>query len=704
MNKELYKTLHAEVVRHLEAHELWSALCSIENMLAYFNDWQIAEQHRALKESYSMMLRYMLQGTFDPDREAMHNEFMLQAFKLSDSLHRRQLLEADESYYKTTHQTLQAMTMPHDLTEIKNPEISLRLLFDIIYSSPLFREEECDTMRQFLASTSVTTHQKAVAMSALTLATLTVFDEEKLLILLTVYADASQPTILRARSLVGIVLILNSNPRRCHLLTRTEQLVEKLFSSDTDSLVLLQLQLIISLETKKIADDLQGEIFPHIAETMKPNDDQEFDIDKMGYNLAEAMSNPDWENGEEQSKLARSLKKIVDKQQRGADIYMGSFAMLKQRFPFFDVAANWFAPFSPNHPDLKTAGAAAKLVELIASGSPLCDSDKYSFSLLLQHMSTEQVEHLQSQFGVLSGQSPSEDLEDFATYVRTSLQDIYRFFKLFRYPLAIPDPFAQNILLTEHPMLGRYLGQEKTLRQIADFAFEENNWDISSPLYDYLTNVYGGSATMWQKRGFIAYKKGNYEKATASYERADLMQPGDRWTLQQLLNCYQRLRHAEKAYDVMIRLGYENSEQPQVLLTLAKNAFDRLEIQQSIQQLQKAAYYAIEKQPEDKLLLAQIQKALAEVYLYDNHPDKAWEMYQKAPIESFKPAELLQAAHATLITRGLNEALTYYQRYLTATKLEPSYDVLFRPSAPLLAAAGFTLDELILLADAIAVA
>ena len=209
---------------------------------------------------------------------------------------------------------------------------------------------------------------------------------------------------------------------------------------------------------------------------------------------------------------------------------------------------------------------------------------------------------------------------------------------------------------------------------------------------------------MWQKRGFIAYKKGNYEKATASYERADLMQPGDRWTLQQLLNCYQRLRHAEKAYDVMIRLGYENSEQPQVLLTLAKNAFDRLEIQQSIQQLQKAAYYAIEKQPEDKLLLAQIQKALAEVYLYDNHPDKAWEMYQKAPIESFKPAELLQAAHATLITRGLNEALTYYQRYLTATKLEPSYDVLFRPSAPLLAAAGFTLDELILLADAIAVA
>ena len=63
--------------------------------------------------------------------------------------------------------------------------------------------------------------------------------------------------------------------------------------------------------------------------------DRSLGVDELKDKLTEADLNPEWEADGTPSKLAAHMKEFMDLQQRGADMYMSSFKLLKQRFPFF---------------------------------------------------------------------------------------------------------------------------------------------------------------------------------------------------------------------------------------------------------------------------------------------------------------------------------------------------------------------------------
>ena len=62
--------------------------------------------------------------------------------------------------------------------------------------------------------------------------------------------------------------------------------------------------------------------------------DRSLGVDELKDKLTEADLNPEWEADGTPSKLAAYMKEFMDLQQRGADMYMSTFKLLKQRFPF----------------------------------------------------------------------------------------------------------------------------------------------------------------------------------------------------------------------------------------------------------------------------------------------------------------------------------------------------------------------------------
>ena len=99
-------------------------------------------------------------------------------------------------------------------------------------------------------------------------------------------------------------------------------------------LELIQAQLFLSLETKRIEQNLRDEIIPRMMDRMRhPKIDRSLGLDELKDKLSEIDLNPEWEEDGTPSKLAEHMKEFVELQQRGADMYLSSFKMLKQRFP-----------------------------------------------------------------------------------------------------------------------------------------------------------------------------------------------------------------------------------------------------------------------------------------------------------------------------------------------------------------------------------
>lgn len=92
--------------------------------------------------------------------------------------------------------------------------------------------------------------------------------------------------------------------------------------------------------------------------------------------------NPDWEDAFEKSGLGDKLREMNELQLEGADVYMSTFAALKN-YPFFREVHNWFYPFSKQQSNvlkaMKQAGnQGGSLLDLILQSGFFSNSDKYS--------------------------------------------------------------------------------------------------------------------------------------------------------------------------------------------------------------------------------------------------------------------------------------------------------------------------------------
>ena len=147
--------------------------------------------------------------------------------------------------------------------------------------------------------------------------------------------------------------------------------------------------------------------------------------------------------------LEEKVRKMMDMQKQGSDIYFGGFSQMK-RFPFFSDMVNWFTPFYLNHPALRSVInklGDTKFLNTLMERSNFCESDRYSFAFALEQVISQLPSDIKEVMGsdvALGPLAESDDREDAISIRRTYLQDLYRFFRLYPTAKDFINPFEDN--------------------------------------------------------------------------------------------------------------------------------------------------------------------------------------------------------------------------------------------------------------------
>lgn len=701
MNQNVHTYLLADARRALEANHLLSALQSLQGMANTLKAWNEVEQINALIEAYRMMLSYLTNGADDPQRARMYEEFVRQAAELCDVLERMGDMQREVAYDAIAWRTFQQL-MGADFSLVAflhSPQANGRNLFDALWLSSRLTGGEEIALSDFLADEAVNNESKCLALSGMTLSGMRYFDVAKLRILLDYVL--SPDVQLRVRALVGLIFVHQAHAQR---LKYYPDLVARLrLMADVPGFVreleMLQAQLFLTLETKRIERNLQEEIIPQMMARMKDlRLDRSLGVDELKDKLTEADLNPEWEADGTPSKLAAHMKEFMDLQQRGADMYMSTFKLLKQRFPFFSVAANWFWPFSLDHPDIPAEAKKNSTLHFILKSAGLCDSDKYSFAMMSTQLPPQMNGiNLRDMMASVTGQEQPEAFEALATpsapefkeVLRSYVQGFYRFCNLYTHREAFVNPFQGNLFLVDYPPFDELLHDTDFLLRMADLAFKDKTYALAKSL---LERVPAAEVTpdALQKLGFCLEQLGDTERAATTYQWANDLKPHSAWTLRRLAMCHRALglyAEALTAYDELATFAPEDAG---LALRQAECHIYLKQYDEAFKYLFKANYLDADSE--------QATRALAWCSLLTGKYEQAEKYYaQVLAKDDVTPTDWLNAGHTAWLGGRVAEAVSRYRKALP----EESPEDFLKEDAALLQEAGKTVDDLALMTDAV---
>ena len=189
-------------------------------------------------------------------------------------------------------------------------------LFDIIWISTHWTDEDLSGANSILESLLVPANDVAVMISAVTLSLIQVFDSRKFQFLIKAYQTHSE-TIVVQRALIGIALTAYYQEKRLKLYP--DLLAALSLLSDSTPIIKelnkLQTLLLLSRETEKIEKKLREEIIPNmkISPEMLNQNQKIIDLEDL------EDKNPEWEK--EMKRIEESRRELGELQLEGADTY-----------------------------------------------------------------------------------------------------------------------------------------------------------------------------------------------------------------------------------------------------------------------------------------------------------------------------------------------------------------------------------------------
>lgn len=170
------------------------------------------------------------------------------------------------------------------------------------------------------------------------------------------------------------------------------------------------------------------------------------------------------------------------------------------------------------------------LGELIAQSFFMCDSDKYSFVLAFASVPEAQRSMMISQ--IKAQNINAAEIQDaslnLSTDIRKSIvnkyvQNLYRFFRLFRRKEDFNNPFATEINLIEVKPLQADFLEDSTLQLVGEFYFKHQYYKEAYGVFKLRESHIFPDATLYQKMGFCEQRLGNMKKAIEYYEQSELL-------------------------------------------------------------------------------------------------------------------------------------------------------------------------------------
>ncbi len=518
-----------------------------------------------LKRNYHYLKQYALDGIEDPLRNALLQEITEGIKTLTDSVLREfeakdnsslyfgtlryershesasttQLLE---NYLKTVSELSLAGIYGKETTPLQRKalEENEQRIFNRIWVTHPLSASDIKTIQSALTSEATPSAFKRLLTGAILLGGLEYFQAERFSLLADAYSYSEQPDDIRA--LVALMLLLwhwHGHHIPSKIYGRLEALTD---SPDWNSDIrTVYLQFLRARDTDRITRKMNEELIPKMMK-LRPDMEKlqsmhELEMEDFG------EINPEWAERLRESGIEEELKALNDLQMEGADVMMSTFSPLKN-FPFFHDVINWFRNFDSNHSSLNAIEGLRKsgLGQIIENMPGLCDSDRYSLALSMdkmpenaRKMMIDQLNAQQINFAELAANKDAETSRD--TFANLFVQDLNRFFKLFRRRGEFHNPFSSPINLFELPLVNKSVTDTSLLELVSEFYMQRGYYDEALTALNIMLTSTAPSASLFQKTGYCLEKTGRLDKAVEAYKNSQLLDSTNRWTMRRLAWC-----------------------------------------------------------------------------------------------------------------------------------------------------------------------
>jgi tetratricopeptide (TPR) repeat protein len=607
---------------------LGMAIAETETYLAAWPNPQTLEKLNDLKAEYQLMEEHWIQGTEDPMRADLYQRLLQRLYVLVANISIHKHMNGSsylQAIYKGVRQEGRKWSMSSIKAEMENfvsevamlslePEhkqkeksktiyqqhqLEMNALFNYVLTTHMWTNSVGQGMEDMLLSPTIDTNDQQLLVSAITLSLMNRFDIVKFRTLTNVYVQSLDENV-KQRALVGWALAIDDDWIKVY--PEMQDIVNGLLKDEkvVDELTELQMQLIYTTDVQNDATKMRNEIMPDLIANNPVKFTKEGLVEAEDDPMEDVL-HPDAAE-QRMEKLEGTIRRMMDMQSKGADIYFDGFSKMK-RYPFFYDMSNWFVPFYIQHPDIAQYVEKMEGFNLmkmgVEGGGTFCNSDKYSFLIVFQQMMNTLPDSLLQMLkrgeGALSmmNEMSKEEQAKPAFIRRNYLMDLYRFFMLFPNNKSLYNPynsheeeqtdvvfivsdlFMHTPMDRHKPAIVKMLKKRKMNKSLALLmqSFPEEMRDQNYYLWmeDYERALEIDPENEWALVGHARsrFKAKDYEGALEIYEHLLLKYPEKRNYMLNKAVCQVNMEDYEEAQKVLYQLNYEHPEDMSVAHVLA---------------------------------------------------------------------------------------------------------------------------------------
>jgi tetratricopeptide (TPR) repeat protein len=731
MTESELKSGYREICMLLSSKKLKQAFLQIRKLSKEAGQGTQADQIDDLEQTYRYILKYTVIGVNDPERGKIYNHLVISAFELADKIQENWMSKYSLSlfYSKKRSSDLLDTGNPDDFLQsfenLLSPDNSgytyntigekypvspdswqkiIRIFWHIVFIDKLSNEEK-KFISVILERETIIPEFKSLVITALTFSILRYFDEEKLDLQLDLYEKNDKTELIRQRCLIGFLLALYQYDYRIKFFPKTEARLELVMENPAFGRYAgkIMLQLLGSKETEKIRQKIQDEIIPEMIR-ISPNIRNKLNFENL---MDEGISddrNPEWhEIFNESPGLLGKMEELTKMQMEGADVFLSSFSLLKS-FPFFNEFTNWFIPFYPGHPEVSfitsqdQTGTKTGIIGSLLNSPFLCNSDKYSFSFMLQNITgegktmmdgiikreLEQMEEIRNAEGLID---PGKEAEIISNQY---IQDLYRFFKIHPSKKDFDDIFSWKFDFHNKTGFRKIFDSDpEMIHKMAAFYFEKGYFQDALEIYGQLKDP---DVENLQKEAYCHQKLGNFEKALSLYRKAELYDVNRIWNLKKIALCYRNLKLQEEALKVYQTIDSLEPDNLNIIYAIGYCFSETGRYQDALNCFFKIEYLS----PGSK----KVWKPVAWFSFLTGKKEQAEKYYNKLMDDNPDKYDLLNMGHVQWAMDRREYSLEYYRLSLVTggfSKLD--FMTAFEEDLPVLLAQGIHQDEVPIMLD-----
>lgn len=645
-------------------------------------------EFEAIKTDYQLMVDFMGRGFSDSHRESLYSSLLQRLYRVTADLEiswRCRNVSAYVNSFRvidhlnTSHDFIRTVLeafvsdiamlslQPEETREQKTAELYERhhsfmnRLFNSLWTSCQWTDDDCTFYTELLLSPTVVSTDQQVIVSAISLGAMNQFDINKLKTLVNVYQKATDEHV-RQRALVGWVLSVFEG---MDIFPEQDAIVRKLCenSAITKELLTLQIQFFYSKDAEKDNDKIQRDIMPDIMRNSN------LTIGRLGImekeeDTIESILHQDADE-KRMEQLEEKVRKMMDMQKQGSDIYFGGFSQMK-RFPFFSDMVNWFTPFYLNHPALRSVInklGDTKFLNTLMERSNFCESDRYSFAFALEQVISQLPSDIKEVMGsdvALGPLAESDDREDAISIRRTYLQDLYRFFRLYPTAKDFINPFEDNgksdfvadtFFFTYKSFMGTGLDDVKLRLALHLYKHKQ-----MMELAELLTTFQSDDPRYAILMGYTNIDMGKAEFAYQFFDYALKAEPDNQWALKGKARAAldnEDYITAEEVYSKLLKLKPNHKTYTMnrcvALLKLGRTSEVREEL------------FRLDYQYPDDM---NVKRILAWAMLSDNSLDKASQLYDTLLTSNPAHEDYLNAGYCQWAMGNIQKAVALFREWL----------------------------------------